>query len=484
MATVGDGFGRRDWLKRIVATGTVGVAGCLDVGEEPTATTDADGQRDDDGDDETATPTATGSPLAGMGGRWAQFRRDGTNTGVAPAGAGPGDDLGTAWSFAVEDLVSVEDPTMIMRLVSSPVVSDGTVAANVGYGYLDDDDLTRGAALVGFDAVTGERAWTHQLSEPTAQYVTDPVLVGERVLSLDVDLEAGQTTILAVDAPTGEVVDEFRFDGLLATATMGEERLYAWGLSRLVAIDPADGSVDWSTDVEYNGQARFHLAVADGLVLATLGHEFVAFDAATGDRRWRTAHEVIGQVIVQGPTPFASPTVVDGTAYAAGSLQTLMARGEAGLIAFDPTTGTERWRFKPATEALDTPADDRAFTGSAAYGYPLIADGRAYVTGMRAVWAETDSGQFSPVTIERSLFVLDVETGTVRDERPIDRIAFVPVAAGDVLYLPGADGLGAIGVSGDRAAGVEAELPVSKSPAIGKDRLYLPTRTGLLALGR
>jgi eukaryotic-like serine/threonine-protein kinase len=160
-----------------------------------------------------------------------------------------------------------------------------------------------------------------------------------------------------------------------APAVVGQERiLWSYDLGRGFATGPT---------------------VADGQVMAIAGDDLlVAVDARTGRERWRTrlsfadfpegplVHD--GRVYYSGGGPPGLEVVSSRSgeslwsrkATAAGASVPLFAAGlavyadhERALIAVDPATGRERWRFAPA---LSTDI----FAG---FGSPLLAGGRIVV---------------------------------------------------------------------------------------------------------
>jgi outer membrane protein assembly factor BamB len=441
----------------------------------PDGNTDDGAESGDGGETEGVTDDdGTGSD------GWAQFRRDERNSGVAPEAAGPGGTPDTLWEFDLAALLDVEGATLVGPSVSSPVVVAETVVVNVASSYLVDDETGEMGVLVGLDPESGTGEWTHELSGGSVESARDPVVVDGSVVAVSLDLDASVTVLSAHDPATGEQTGDAELERFVSSMTVGSQRVFARAESDVVALDPGDWQEVWSTGTGRRGTLLDHPAVTDDRVLLSQGAEVLALDAGTGDQQWRTTFEVPGDLAYEGsPTPFADPVVVGGTAYVAGSPRTVFNRGEAGLVAFDPTSGEEQWRFTPEVE---DPDDDGAVAGSAAYGYPLAVAGSLYVTGFRGVFAASDGGRFSSRDLERRLFELDPDSGAVRDEHAVDGVSIAPVAAGETLYLTESDGV-ATAAGGIVELEAEGSPMLSRSPAVGGGRVFVPVRGGVLALG-
>lgn len=444
----GTGVGRRDWLKLTGAAGAVSVAGCL-------------------------------SDLPGGGGPdgWRQFRQDAANSGVA-SGAGPGTAPGTAWEFETTALLDAEgEVTPVQRQVSSPVVADGTVVVNAAAGALVDGEQAFGGAVIALDAATGDVVWQRERPPLRGSEVSDPVVVEDNVVTSWYDFEEGHATLSTLDLATGETVEERRFDDHLATVTAGSDRLYVGAGETLRAFAPSDLRTEWSTGLERRARVVDHPAVADGRVLLASGHEFRAFDAETGDELWRAPFEVIDRLYLNGgPAPFADPVVVDGTAYAAGAPRTLYNRAEAGLVAFDPATGDERWRFKP--EVDDDGQNSVSF--SAVYGYPVVVDGSVYATGNRGVYSKV-GGRMQVTSQETLAFEFDADGGDLLEEHALEVEVLTPVSAGEEVYAPTQEDVTVVADGRSDSTSHDLNPLLARSPAVHDGRLYVATMSGLVA---
>ncbi|QLK25672.1 PQQ-like beta-propeller repeat protein [Natrinema zhouii] len=155
------------------------------------------------------------------------------------------------------------------------------------------------------------------------------------------------------------------------------------------AIDAADGSLQWETEITTASReepvvAMGPPAVAHDTVYVTSERgepNLTALDAATGELRWQKGD-------LGAETNF-SPTVADGLVF-------LVA--DRALYALDAHSGEQQWQFSPGTVTTDdgTERGDYIKRDSVA-----VADGTVFALGVN------------------QLFALDVETG---DERWTDRV--------------------------------------------------------------
>ena len=146
--------------------------------------------------------------------------------------------------------------------------------------------------------------------------------------------------------------------------------------------------------------------VADGKVV-TLGVDGVlsCYDAASGRMLWRKEDEFGGNVPMFYTA--SSPIVVDGLCIAQ-----LGGDDEGGIVAFDLTSGDEKWRV-----AEDSPA----------YGSPVLMS----VGGTNLVIVPT----------EKNLMALEATDGKVKWEIPYEQggryNSATPIVSGDTLILAG-----------------------------------------------
>lgn len=138
--------------------------------------------------------------------------------------------------------------------------------------------------------------------------------------------------------------------GPRATPTLHKGRVYTLGATGIVnALDAADGTVAWTCNATADTGSKVPnwafagspLVVDDVVILATAGR-LVAYDAASGKRRW---------VITEGGGGYSSPHL----ATIAGARQVLLYKG-AGLISVLPQTGAKLWEYAWQSDGIVQPA--------------------------------------------------------------------------------------------------------------------------------
>jgi outer membrane protein assembly factor BamB len=200
------------------------------------------------------------------------------------------------------------------------------------------------------------------------------------VVSDGVAVVVGRTSVVALDASTGDVRWEVdRAEGAAGSpAISGDLVIHASGqreTAELVARRLRDGGEEWSTPTE--ASVGSGIAVDDDRAYAaTRAGELLAVDVKTGEVTWRfdTAGN-LGTI----------PAVDAGRVFAVAQSQAL---GPASLHAIDEATGEEDWRFSLAEPV-------RALGTSPAVGDGLVvvglSDGRVHAldaeTGAER-WAE------------------------------------------------------------------------------------------------
>jgi outer membrane protein assembly factor BamB len=124
----------------------------------------------------------------------------------------------------------------------------------------------------------------------------------------------------------------------------------------VLALDAATGKERW--EVQLPKPQRGTPVFEDELVFITTGFdgaEIYALQASTGEIAW---------MVEEPQNPTTGAVVIDGTLY-------VPIGGE--LVAYDAATGVERWRTATGLRAADDP------TGPIA-GLPLVSEGTVYLT--------------------------------------------------------------------------------------------------------
>jgi outer membrane protein assembly factor BamB len=324
------------------------------------------------------------SAAAGWAGDWAQFR--------GPHGAGVAADaeLPTKWSRTDGLRWTAALPS---RGVSSPVVVGGTVYVTCSSGPKDDR-----LHVLAFDAKTGKAKWQRQLAATggtnchpmTCMAAPTPAADGTGVYALfatgdlaalDADGSLRWYRSLVGDYPT--ITNQV---GMASSPVLYRDRLLVpmdnAGESFLAAIDTATGRNVWKTprprDVNWVTPVVREAGGAAEVLFPANG-ELIAYDLATGAKRWSVkgpgggipSPAAVGDVVYvpgggltavkpEGTTAktlwksprlgggMASPLVYDGVVYATAS---------GVLKAADAATGKEIWseRFKGTGKATASP---------------------------------------------------------------------------------------------------------------------------------
>ena len=249
---------------------------------------------------------------------------------------------------------------------------------------------------------------------------------------------------------------------------------------------PSDVSPAWTATLR---DPRTSPVVADGTVLVGTAGGLEAFDAETGERRWR------------GPTSGAvnaTPTVAEGAVIATEDGRRADDREGASVRAFDLATGDELWRT--------------ALSERAAFA-PTVADGTVYVRGERSVrelafadgserWRVGDRERFdrdwpdatkdlAPAVAEGVVLVpdpnavtaLDAATGDERWRVGIEKVRAGAAIADGTAYLPGVSaGVRAVSLTDGTERWTWAETGCWTSPAVADDRVFATDGFDLVAL--
>jgi outer membrane protein assembly factor BamB len=138
--------------------------------------------------------------------------------------------------------------------------------------------------------------------------------------------------------------------GPRATPTLAGDRVYALGATGIVnALDASDGTVVWSRDVvadtgvqmPYWGFAGSPLVVDDIVVVAASGN-LVAYDRASGEKRW------------QGPAGKESYSSPHG--FSSGGVSQVLLIDGTGVVSVSPGDGEMLWKHSWEGAAIVQPA--------------------------------------------------------------------------------------------------------------------------------
>lgn len=266
----------------------------------------------------------------------------------------------------------------------------------------------------------GAARWRHDWDESSGPAA--PTLHGETAFLT----RAGET--MAVDRQTGELRWTYAAGTAPSTPTAVGERLYLGG-KQLLALDGVTGERLWTADAVPNHAGE--LAATQETVFAESDGTLFALDAADGSVRWDSDLD---------QATYAGPVVGE---------ETIALMGSNGLLqAVSRTDGSERWQTQFDRAAQNPPA----VAGSVVYAVdesPYACRAFDAVTG-DLLW-EADLGVGSderPAVDPETVYVpwqdaidcLDRETGELRRSVPLGLDTFSQHAialADDALFLVG-----------------------------------------------
>jgi outer membrane protein assembly factor BamB len=245
--------------------------------------------------------------------------------------------------------VDVTNPELAATPIDGVTLSGDTLYVQRMDGYLH-----------AFVAASGEERWRTRFEKPARGA---PVVDGTTVY---VALGFDGGILLALDAASGEERWRVETADNPSTAPTVSAGFYYVGLINgdVLAMDAATGEERWRGLGGAPGEGSFgrpspgRVAVADGTVYvtgnSTAGATVVAFDAVSGDIRWKMR---VGEY--SGTAPAISGQIV------------YVGSDDGSLRALDSGTGGQRWRFMPPV-AINVAVDQD--------GPPIVAGGTLYIS--------------------------------------------------------------------------------------------------------
>ncbi len=335
------------------------------------------------------------------------------------------------------------------RVSASPAVADGRLFVGSYDGNFYALDAATGALAWKF-ATEGERRFSARHlhgAEPAAEVMPDPfdVFLSSPVVSRGtVYFGSGDGNVYALSTATGALRWKFHTGNVVhASPALAGGLLYvgSWD-SYFYALDAASGAERWrfktGEDPAIGNQVGIQssAAVAGGIVyFGCRDSNLYALDAASGARRW--AFSTKGSWVV------SSPAVKDGVVYFATS-------DSATIHALDAASGAPRhaWNF-PHWPFFSSPAvaGDRLYIGSHA-GKLLALDLKdhgiawTFVTeGARQNAAALTTAQGAPdyAAVFGDFFYDDMVSG-VKRMFGVGAVLSSPTIAGDTVYFGSWDG--------------------------------------------
>lgn len=492
---------RRHLLNTSLASAGLLTAGCLGTVPEP----GDDGTTDDDSIDDPPDID------------WATIRGDPAMTGRRAAAHGPGDSLSLAWDLPVLSVVDeIESLTfdatdqrnfsqaeeINTARNSSPVLTDAHVVWTVAYVLADEDEANNDEGtsqssaryrvrVVAADPSSGEIAWDHPVdwvTDRVGRSFPSPVVGPSGVYALGTTTDGLILDVL--DPVSGNRTDQFELDMAPDPfqPVIADEILYFVTRTDdgrvLHAVDATNGEHRWSVahpslepptwpNVTVAADRAWYFERADE------ASALVGMDLADGSVQVRIPVDLPeGITLNGGRTHLASPVIVDGFAYLAGSFDVGLQRDRAPLVAIDFEAETVEWTATPPETVIDGHGEEVG----AMYGMPLVLDDVIVATGVGAPENSPDSRGY--------LFGVDRRSGELDWAVPdvLDPLA-APVAAGDTIYLPTSStgeeyAISAISATGEvlETLSTPIQSPVSGPPAMGGGRSFYASMLGMIAI--
>jgi len=250
--------------------------------------------------------------------------------------------LGSRPAIAQTDLRAAQPlrTVPVEKITVKPGVRDPGPAVLAG-GTLYLGGPSGQAGLFAIAAATGKLRWTFRPAAINGSVSTLPAVSGTLVIAPYGAANAG--AVIAVSAATGKEVWRAVDPSAYSAAVVEGERVFFVNKDcALVALATATGQEQWKTPLRFvpGGTCTTSPVVRDGTVVAQImarapdgtagwpdARYIAAFDAATGQERWR--HRPPHPANRQGAEP-RTPVVTDSAVYFAG---------ENALYALDRATG-------------------------------------------------------------------------------------------------------------------------------------------------
>jgi len=151
--------------------------------------------------------------------------------------------------------------------------------------------------------------------------------------------------LVAVDVPSGTVEWSYTAAGGVQIApAVGDSRVFlGTGDGDMVALDRESGDEQWS--VGAGGSVSAPAVRGGNVYFGQSGGNaagIMSFDAGSGDLRWQTDVSTTGTLPFPSSMTVPTPAVVGDAVVA--NVQNLEDAGGSGLVALDPSDGTEQWQ--------------------------------------------------------------------------------------------------------------------------------------------
>jgi outer membrane protein assembly factor BamB len=316
-----------------------------------------------------------------------------------------------------------------------------------------------------FNIASGSLRWRFKVPYQTSDLTLsgDQVVSNGRVYLSEVASFQGYTILLALDASTGTILWQHRYDGTgimnpghpvddsagiylqaASSTTLYGTTFTGTGsnvVTTLYAIDAGKGTLLWRRQISTNGHMPDLVGglVVDGVLSFTASPTLYGFDAATGAAKWSVALD--GRV-------YDSFTALNGILYVATTHDQLrpdhsVYESSGSLYAVRAQDGAHLWRYHPQAGVFS----------------PLAQNGLVFVTVSRM-----------DGTTPQGVVALDITSGTIRWTRPLPAVsnagrAQIAIGNGNI-YVNNSDGQIQVWQSSNGTSVTTLTIPVPASDSL------------------
>ena len=218
------------------------------------------------------------------------------------------------------------------QVSTRPAVGDGRV-------YVGDENAT----LAAHDVENGSLAWKFDVGSAST---------GRVVVADGVAYAVSSSTLFAVDAADGTELWRTEIDGVRASPTVRRETVYVTQPEALIAVDAGNGSGRWRRS--FDSAVAHPVSTSRSALYVRTDGALLSLDPATGRRRWG----------VETESPYPPLAATDETVFVT----------DGRLRALDAADGSERWA-RAAPE------------GTYGFARPVVVDGSVIVPSEPRIYA-------------------------------------------------------------------------------------------------
>lgn len=283
------------------------------------------------------------------------------------------------------------------------------------------------------------------------------------------------STLPSADATVTSFTDGESPNDVLTSPSVGENTVYAGGVTHVSAWGLDDGSKQWAVEVEHT-VGTMPIIACKTVFVSTL-NTIVALNADDGSQRWQT-HNVANTHVIH------SPLLIDETLYAPG----------IKLTALNARTGEKRWDVMPEYSVTGIAFGEQIYAGMSSNGDGGVA---SYTRDGEKRWSNTnigpvysipavDAGTVYAHTKNGTLVALDSDYGRLQWTANAPRSNMIGPAVGHDHVVVGAgnesNAVGYNAHTGKREWTVQTGIAASSPVIAGETALVTGSNTGLFAV--